>query len=482
MAAPRVVKRQQINETLEGVAQVDILNRRENVQFVRPKAGKANTVAVDGVLTHPVLGMSRSSDTLYLVAFEGKIALPDSVKINYKRGVDDLQREMIQTYAPSLSYGKLVETRKLARSLEAFQDVPPAEVMPLIYRLAESNSRRFFAPQSELSAPPTLEAVERRIRRESFRWNGEYSFVNKAQAGDLVMIPELNTAHTADQLWTNALGFIATKIYAKGGALAALVREMNRVSLQDSRALYNFIVEIQPVLAEAEKHGETLATDSRKAAEGSILEGLEELRKKKIPYAATIAKAFRDYVPPISHEHWVPIMAEMAGREAEARRKGPPAAPGSKKVVRGHAGLRDLTNWEAAANDKKAFSMCLRGVAMVRLRQIAGLPEGPVDSAVKTVTQKQLKEWMSHAATWKQAAANAFSTRQNESEQIEFTPDRKKNNYQVHFTGNSCDDGFERGARPSPRPSPSPGSAPTPSTGKSFIDYFKEGWKAMFGD
>lgn len=99
---------------------------------------------VDGRSKHAVLGVSRSPNALYLIAFEGTVSLPDSVIINYKRGVDDLQKELIDTYAPSLPYGKLLETARLIKSLERYRDVPSAEILALTHRFADSTTRNFF--------------------------------------------------------------------------------------------------------------------------------------------------------------------------------------------------------------------------------------------------------------------------------------------------------------------------------------------------
>jgi hypothetical protein len=469
---------QPVKQNFAGIDRVEILNRRENVRF--QSADPANGIAVDGLLADPVLGLSQSSTTLYLIAFEGTVSLPDSTVIHYKRGIDDLQKELVDTYAPSLSYGKILETRDLARSLVGFRDVPTADVLPLIHRFSNATTRKFFSPQEELSAPPNLERIERTIRAEKFRWDGPYSFVSKIQAQNYSVIPELAGARTTDELWTKVLEFINVALYAKGASLTAMVRELNRVSLLEPQALLSFLLEIQPAIAQTEAHGQVLATTAMQSAEDKLHEGLEELHKKSIPFGATIAQLFADVAAPISHDHWAAIMAETAAREAGVRGKGQPTAPGSKKVVQAHIGMRDASNWEKALNDKKAFSMTLVGEAIDTLR----LRAHTYESAYQTATQQDLRSWLSEATSAKTSALNWFNIRRNERQEFEFTPEKKGNIWTIHTVGAGADEQFQGAASsssPSPSPSPSPSveppsKPPAKSTSKSFGEYLGDLW------
>ena len=116
---------------------------------------RSNAVRVNGVFQHPVHGMSRSQSTLYLIAFEGSLSLPDGVAVSYKRGVGDLQKELIDAYVPSLSYGKMLETRKIVRSLEAYQDVPPTVILDLTHRFADATTQGSSPPRPRSARPRT---------------------------------------------------------------------------------------------------------------------------------------------------------------------------------------------------------------------------------------------------------------------------------------------------------------------------------------
>ena len=206
-----------VTQDVAGVTRVDIINRRETVRLRSIDRGKGKTggVRVNGAFHHRVHGMSRSQSTLYLIAFEGTLGVPDDVVVSYKRGVGDLQKELIDTYAPSLSYGKMLETQKVVRSLERYQDVPPAVILEITHRFADATAQRFFASQVEVSAPPNLERIERKLRAQNFRWNGPYAFLEKVQAGQYTVIPELQGAHTLEELWSKILEFLVKKIYLK---------------------------------------------------------------------------------------------------------------------------------------------------------------------------------------------------------------------------------------------------------------------------
>jgi hypothetical protein len=72
----RVIARKTIEQDFEGITRVEIINRRENVQL---KQGKRSLVRVEGLLKHPILGLSRSDSTLYLSLRSGKKKVPGTV-------------------------------------------------------------------------------------------------------------------------------------------------------------------------------------------------------------------------------------------------------------------------------------------------------------------------------------------------------------------------------------------------------------------
>ena len=78
-----------VTQDVASVTRVDIINRRETVQLksIERAKSKSGAVRVNGVFQHPVHGMSRSESTLYLIAFEGSVSVPDDVVVSYKRGV-----------------------------------------------------------------------------------------------------------------------------------------------------------------------------------------------------------------------------------------------------------------------------------------------------------------------------------------------------------------------------------------------------------
>ena len=327
-----------------------------------------------------------------------------------------------------------------------------------------------------MGAPPNLERIERKIRAENFRWNGPYNFLPKIQAGNYSLIPELEGAQNPDQLWNKALDFIASKMYVKQALGAtALIRELNRLSLQDPPTLLKFIMEMQNVIVKTEAQGEALATTAMKRAEELLLEGLEELRKRKIPYGATLQKHFSQIAAPISQELSIPVMAEVGAMEALAssKRKGSPKTPGSKKTTEGQVAIRDCSNWEGALNDKRGFCLCLTGFAQNKLREYAGWTD-----SYSVATQKQLREWLPEVTNWKMKTVNLYHLRGHErGERVDFTPDKKKNSYTIRFSGEDCDKQFQSGSSTPPTtppasPSPeAPSAPPTEGTKKSFLDY-----------
>jgi hypothetical protein len=470
MPAARRAPARKLSETYSGITRVEIINQSEKAEFTKVRASKNPAVTVDGTLSHSLFGASRSADTLYLIAFDGTIALPDSVAMHYKRGIGDLQKEMFDTYAPSLPYGEIVETQKLAKSLAGYRDIPMAETMHTLMCMSESNTRPFFTAQKDLSAPPTFERMERRKREQNFRWNGPYGYIDKIQAGNFVLIPDLAGARNREELWSKMAVFLRDKVYAKGPGLSALIVELNRRILQDAKTLTTFLLEVQPAIAETELHAKVMSTTALKNAQDTLQEGLEELRKKKIPFASTMAELYGNACAPISHEGWVDVMAETAAREAQVRSKGSgKKAPGSAKVVAGQVGVRDATNWDTFLNERMTYTMCVSGEALENLRLIGGFDHA--NDPYLTVSRQQLREWLKKSNTPVQQALNAFSTHQKDREEVEFSSDPKHNQVGIRYTGGDCDKRIKGKTTPSPSPAASPAAAPTKDTEKTWTAY-----------
>jgi hypothetical protein len=470
---------QSVRTSFDDVARVEIINSKEKVEF---KSRSTRGVDIDGGFKHWLLGQSRTADTLYLIAFEGTVAIHDDVVVSYKRGVDDLQKELVDTYAPSLSYGGLLDTSALLRELAPYEDVPKDLALALTHRFTDCTVQPFSAPQAVVSSPPGMHLIERRIRAEAFRWNGPYNFLPKLQAGRHDFVPEFASAHTIEDVYRIANDFIMRKLSVDGPAVSALVRKLNELSNQSAAKLREFVQELDQFQAKAEPQIQALATTIQDKSEQKLMEGLEELRKKRIPYGAMLVKRLQDVPDPkpvlLSNEWWAPVMAECAVREATSSRTDPAhPAPASKTTADAHIDMRYIANVRAALEAKQEFCTTLGAAASHEL-QVAAQAES---IQLNTVRADHLSDWLSNAALMvNRVGTNHFNAAKEREDHWRFKPNPDHATYtiDIKYGADHGDDQFKSGSpTPSPSPSPdAPSSPPTTSTSSEWRWYNPSTW------
>jgi hypothetical protein len=454
-------------DPFKGITQIDIINRSETVRF---KSTRGREIQLKGSFADRQFGQSAGDGTLYLVRFDGELTVPEGVRLNYKRGVADIQKELIDTYAPSLDYGEIVRVKRGAEELARYRDVPVAEVLDLTRRFTGATMQPFFSSQTQLSSPPSLKILERRQRAKAFSRDGQYNVMPKLESGQNMLIPEIEHA-APDQLFDKTLEFVARRLAAGQSAVQGIVLKMNQLSKQEGRQLLDFALRIQEVMPKTEAEVHALATKGAQKAEQRFIAAAEMMAEKKLPFGIVLKEKFAGAWSPISHEPWAALMGELAAREYTASSKGSrQSAPASEATTHAHVDLRDEAQLEAALQSKQQFCMVLRTFARSQLRKYQML-----DLRYQQVTAERLRDWRKRSQGWEENEITNLEERaENRRQHVRFDYDKKKNAYRIREMGEYNDRQYESGnaSPPTSGPvSPSPGSPAAPPTGDT-----EEGW------
>ena len=429
---------ERVKSTFENLKRIDIVNRRERVEF---KTAKGDSIQIEGLATSPLHGVFADEETLYLVGFEGTVHLPDKVALNYKRGVDDLQRELFDTYAPRIDYDRFLSDRQIVAELGRYEAVPLTDALEVTRRFTASTCSSLLASQKDLYGPPTLRRIERKNKSDSFRADGKFRFLPNVEAGNLNFVPFVAGARTREELIDKVTLFITREMSLYGVALRQLLGVITRLNMeQDADKIYRAVLDLQERMADTEPAISAYTGRVAKEVEEKLSEGIEELARKQIPYGHYMTWNFGRHAYPISNQYWIPLIAQTAGTEIEMG-KDQESAPATEETTKGHLDARDAEDHKAVKQSAQQFFMCATATGA----QIIQLESRRLARQRRLITEKRFKEWKKNEEQKQIHAYSNWGTRgQKRHVHVRFTRDRKKNGYVVHNIGYSDYENFHK--------------------------------------
>jgi len=419
---------QAVTKSFEGIRQVDIVNSSETVR-IQPSRSKS--VRLKGAFRRRPFGLTRWDDTLYLIGFEGSLAVPDEVALTYKRGVRDIQRELYDTYAPDLPYKDVAERETLVRSLSRYRDVPSDQVLEIIRRFTQCTSSPFFTRQTTLDAnPAVLQLRQRQAKADQFRWDGRFRFLPNIQANQHAIVPEIASAATVDQAIVQATRFMVNQMSVRGEPWRILLREMDVISrVRDAPELSRRLLQIQADMAKMEAETRALITTVTKRNTDTMLALLKEFEKKRIPYATTLVQHFAGTNGPISQFSWLGVIAETAARELKSQKRskdGGSVPSTSATTATTHAALREGHDAVAALQAGQQVTVCIHEVVATNLKEI----DAQLKKKQEKITKEQAVKWIAKQKDWEDMVDRTHRARWDKGEQhfhTELKPQKEKN-------------------------------------------------------